>query len=69
MKTKIKKSAMDVVDNPTRKLPRVFCTAAEEAGSDGATNKQCLNDDQKYKKTTVTKLPTDFVDIPKPTLS
>ena len=60
---------MDVVENPTLKLPRVSFKAAEEAGSDGATNKQCLNDDQKYTMTTVTKLPTDFVDIPKTTLS
>ena len=33
------------------------------------TNKQCLFDDQKDTKTTITKLPTDLVDIPKPTLS
>ena len=31
--------------------------------------KQCLIDDQKDTKTTITKLPTDLVDIPKPTLS
>ena len=60
---------MDVVKNPKLKLPRVSFKAAEEASSDGATNKQCLNDDQNYTKTTITKLPTDFVDIPKPTLS
>ena len=60
---------MDVVKNPKLKLPRVSFKAAEEASSDGATNKQCLNDDENYTKTTITKLPTDFVDIPKPTLS
>ena len=39
---------------------------AEKASSDGATNKQCLIDDQKDTKTTITKLSTDLVDIPKP---
>ena len=29
---------------------------------------QYLHDDQNYKKTTITKLPTDFVEIPRPTL-
>ena len=42
---------------------------AEKASSDGATNKQCLIDDQKDTKMTITKLSTDLVDIPKPTLS
>ena len=42
---------------------------AEKASSDGAMDKQCLIIDQKDTKTTITKLPTDLVDIPKPTLS
>ena len=41
---------------------------AEEANTGGATNKQHLHDDQNFKKTTITKLPTDFIEIPKPTL-
>ena len=38
---------------------------AEEANTGGATNEQHLHDDQNFKKTTITKLPTDFVEIPK----
>ena len=41
---------------------------AEEANTGGATNKQYLYDDQNFKKTTITKLPTDFIEIPKPML-
>ena len=41
---------------------------AEKASSDGTTNKQCFIDDQKDIKTTITKLPTDLDDIPKPSL-
>ena len=41
---------------------------AEEANTGGATNEQHLHDDQNFKKTTITKLPTDFIEIPKPTL-
>ena len=58
---------MDIVEKP--KPMQVSFKAAEKASSDGATNKQCLFDDQKDTKTTITKLPTDLVDIPKPTLS
>ena len=60
---------MDIVENRKPKLTRVSFKVAEKASSDGATNKQCLIDDQKDTKTTITKLPTDLVDIPKPTLS
>ena len=42
---------------------------AEEASTDGATNEQPLYEDQNYMKTTITKLPTDFVEISKPTPS
>ena len=52
-----------------RKLTQVSFKVAEKASSDGAMNKQCLIDDQKDTKTTITKLSTDLVDIPKPTLS
>ena len=41
---------------------------ANEANTEGATNAQYLHDDQNYKKTTITKLPTDFVEIQRPTL-
>ena len=40
----------------------------EKANTGGATNEQHLHDDQNFKKTTITKLPTDFIEIPKPTL-
>ena len=69
VKTKIKKSPMDVIKNPKPKLSRVSLKVAEEASSDCATNKQCLDEDQNYTKTTITKLLTDFVDIAKPMLS
>ena len=39
---------------------------AEEANTGGATNEQHLHDDQNFKKTTNTKLPTDFIEIPEP---
>ena len=41
---------------------------AKEANTEGATNEQYLHDDQNYTKTTITKLPTDFVEIPRPML-
>ena len=43
--------------------------AAEEAGTDGTTNVQCLSIDYDNMKTTVMKLPTDFVKFTEPTLS
>ena len=60
---------MDIVENRKPKLTQFSFKVAEKASSDGATNKQCLIDDQKDTKTTITKLSTDLVDIPKPTLS
>ena len=41
---------------------------AEEASTNGATNEQCLYDNQNCMKTTSTKLPTDYVEIVKPVL-
>ena len=41
---------------------------SKEANTEGATNTQYLHDDQNYKKTIIMKLPTDFVEIPRPTL-
>ena len=43
--------------------------AAEEAGTDGTTNEQCRSIDYDNMKTTVMKLPTDFVKLTEPTLS
>ena len=43
--------------------------AAEEAGTDGTTNVQCRSIDYDKTKTTVMKLPTDFVQFTEPTLS
>ena len=60
---------MDIVENRKPKLTRVSFQVAEKASSDGTTNEQCLIDDQKDIKTTITKLSTDLEDIPKPTLS
>ena len=60
---------MDVVNNPKPKLPRVSFKVAEEASTDGATNEQCLYEDQNYKKTTITKLPMDFLEIPEPSFT
>ena len=41
---------------------------AKGANTEGATNEQYLHDDQNYKKTNITKLPTDFIEIPRPKL-
>ena len=43
--------------------------AAEEVGTDGTTNVQCRSIDYDNTKTTVMKLPTDFVKSTQPTLS
>ena len=43
--------------------------AAEEAGTDGTTNAQYRSIDDDYMKTTVMKLPMDFVKFTEPTLS
>ena len=40
---------------------------SKEADTEGPTNEQHLHDDQNYKKTTIMKLTTDFVEIPRPT--
>ena len=56
--TKIKKPPMDIVENRKPKLTQVSFQVVEKSSSDGATNKQCLIDDQKDTKTTITKLST-----------
>ena len=60
---------MDVVKNPKPTLSRVSVKGAEEASTDGATNEQCLYEDQNYKKTTITILPMDFLEIPEPSFT
>ena len=60
---------MDIVENQKPKLTRVSFKVAEKASSDGATNKQCLIDDQKNKKTTNMKMPMDYLEIPEPSLT
>ena len=60
---------MDVVRNPKPMLLRVSVKVAEEASTDGATNEQCLYKEQNYKKTTITKLPMDFLEIPEPSFT
>ena len=42
---------------------------AEEASTDGATNEKCLYEYQDYKKTTITKLSMDFLEIPQPSFT
>ena len=56
-------------DNPKPTLSQGPAVAAEEAGTDGTVNVQCRSNDQDYMKTTVMKLPTDFVKLTEPTLS
>ena len=42
---------------------------AEEASTDGVMNEQCLYENQNYKKTTITKLPMDFLEVPEPSFT
>ena len=42
---------------------------AEEASTDGTMNEQCLYENQKYKKRTITKLPMDFLEVPEPSFT
>ena len=49
--------------------PTLSQRPAEEAGTDGTVNVQCRSNDHDDMKTTVMKLPTDFVKPTEPTLS
>ena len=69
MKMKIRKSPMDIVENRNVKPMQVCSQVAEKASSDGTTNKQCRAAHRQSTRTTVTKVHTNFADIPKPTLS
>ena len=59
---------MDIVENRNVKPMQVSSQVAEEASSDGTTNKQCRAAHRQSTRTTITKVHTDFDDIPKPTL-
>ena len=42
---------------------------AEEASNDGIMNERYLYEDQNYTKTTDTKLPMDFLEVPEPSFT
>ena len=69
MKLDITKSPMDIVENRNAKPMQVSSQVAEKASSNGITNKQCRAAHRQSTRTTVTKVHTDFDDIPKLTLS
>ena len=69
MKMEITESPMDIVENRNVKPMQVSSQVAEKASSDGTTNKQCRAAHRQSTRTTVTKVHTNFADIPKPTLS
>ena len=69
MKMDITKSPRDIVENRNVKPMQVSSQVAEKASSDGTTNKQCRAAHRQSTRMTVTKVHTDFADIPKPTLS
>ena len=68
-KMNLKKSPMDMNKNRNVKLMQVSSQVAENASSDGATNKQCRPAHRQSTKTTVTETYTNFADKPKPTQS
>ena len=64
MKTTSTKLPTDYVEILKPALPRVSVTVAEEASTDGATNKQCVDEVLDNKKATTTKVCMDFLEIP-----
>ena len=42
---------------------------AEEVSTDGTMNEQCLYENQNCRKTTITKLPMDFLEVPEPSFT
>ena len=56
-------------DKPKPTQSQRTAVAAEEAGTDGTTNEQCRLIDYDNMKTTVMKLPTDFVKLTELTLA
>ena len=69
MKTTSTKLPTDYVEILKPALPRVSVTVAEEASTDGATNKQCVDEVLDNKKTTTTKVSMDFLEIPQPSFT
>ena len=69
MKTTSTKLPTDYVEILKPALPRVSVTVAEEASTDGATNKQCVYEVLDNKKTTTTKVSMDFLEIPQPSFT
>ena len=53
----------DIADIPKPTLSQRPAVAAEEARTIGTVNVQCRSNDQDCMKTTVMKLPTDFVKL------
>ena len=49
-------------------LSRVSPVVAKKAHTDGTRVMQCQSDDQNYMKTTIMQMPTDFLEIPEPSL-
>ena len=64
--TTITKLPTDFVESPRPTIQRVSVEVAEEASTDGVTNKQCVYEVLDNKKTTITKLSMDFLEIPQP---
>ena len=60
---------MDMNKNRNVKLMQVSSQVAENASSDGTTNKQCRPGHRQCTRKTVTETYTNFADKPKPTLS
>ena len=69
MKMDIMISPKDIVENRNVKPMQVSSQVAKKASSDGTTNKLGRAAYRQSTRMTVDKLHTDFVDIPKPTLS
>ena len=68
-KMNLRKLPTDMNKNRNLKLMQVSSQVAEEASSDGATNKQCRPAHRQSTKTTVTETYTNLADKPKSTQS
>ena len=69
MKTTSTNLPTDYVEILKPALPRVSGTVAEEASTDGATNKKCIYEVLDNKKTTTMKVSMDFLKIPQPSFT
>ena len=63
MRTTVTKVHTNFADIPKPTLSQRPAVTAEEARTVGTVNVQCRLNDQDYMKTTVMKLPTDFVKL------